>query len=176
MDNTGKEGKPKKVPANIDTTITETKFVENYTGKAFRKADSIGQDADGGIVNKITVEILRDACGEPITSKEQISGNCKVCRRIIKKGNGVRCEGRCGELLDLRCYQKQGAHTFHGRRFCRWDYWTTRIFWQWISPSLRREKIEVSSEEKKQEHPELEILRNALRNRRYMRPSQPQDR
>jgi hypothetical protein len=51
--------------------------------------------------------------------------------------------------MDIRCYRKQGSHALHGRRFCRWDYWLTKFFWMWISPSLRRQKNEVSNERKR---------------------------
>lgn len=156
--------KERKTILNIDKVITETRFKKKHNGRAYRKIDSVGTDREGGVINKVTTEILLDACDEPITSKEEISGNCKVCGRIIKKHNSVRCDGRCGELMDLRCYQRQGGHVLHGRRFCRFDYWITKFFWQIISSVLRREKRGVSNEEERYfAHPAAWLGRRPVR-------------
>lgn len=168
--------KQKKAALNIDTTITEVKFKERHNGRAYRKIDSIGNDEGDGIVNKVTTEILLDACDEPITSKFEVAGKCKVCERIIKKNNAVRCDGRCGELMDIRCFRKQGSHALHGRKFCRWDYWLTKFFWMWISPSLRRPKNEGINEGKRYfTNPEARAGREPFRGSRGMRASQQEN-
>ena len=125
---------------NIDTEITEVRYIKANDQSSYREIDSVEVDENGRTVRRVIKEIEIDGCDTPITDTKQIVGKCKVCGRRIVAGNEIKCEGRCGEFLDKRCYQHQGSHVLHGRRYCRFDYWMTKLIWQHLSPSLKRSK------------------------------------
>jgi len=123
--------------SNVDTTINELRFKKKDDGTVLRKFNELKADEEQGVVERHITEAIEDTRGRPITKAEEIGGTCKVCEKTIRKGDAVQCEGRCGEFLCKSCYQRQGSHVLHGMNLCRWDYWMTKLFWQWFSPSLR---------------------------------------
>jgi hypothetical protein len=134
-------GKNKFIASNIDTTIEEIEISKSNDGKLYRKTDSLEHDGNEGVVNRVKTTLTLDACGSIITKREEIAGVCHSCGRPIKFGNDVRCEGRGGELMCLVCYQRQGSHELHGKKYCRHDYWNTKLFWQFISPAIRNRSM-----------------------------------
>jgi hypothetical protein len=133
---------------NIDTTIESTVFKKKSDGYVLRTINELRRGEEGGVVEHITKEAIKDTRGRPIIKEEDIDGECKVCQGTIRKGERVHCDGRCGRDMDKACYQRQGSHVLHGMELCRWDYWMTKLFWQWFSPSIRRRKKEVQYEKK----------------------------
>ena len=134
------DGRSRFTTPNIDTVVRDIRFKEDYDGRPYRMIDSTIIDENEGIVQRVAVEVLLDACGQPIIGKDEVAGICSSCGRMVKKGNAVKCQGSCGGLYCRICYRRQGSHVLHGRMYCRHDYWRTKLFWQWISPSLRQNK------------------------------------
>ena len=134
--------------SNIDTTINELRFKKKGDGSVLRKYNILSADENEGVVERIIVDAIEDTRGRPITKASEIAGKCKVCEMTIRVGDEVDCEGRCGRRMDKECYQRQGSHVLYGMKLCRWDYWMTKLFWQWFSPSLKHQPQEKIAPEK----------------------------
>lgn len=158
MDKLDRESMKRKVRlpiSNMDTTINELRFKKKDDGTVLRKFNELRADEEQGVVERHVTEALEDCRRRPITKSRQIAGPCKVCGKTVRTDDEVKCAGRCGGSMSNSCYQRQGGHVLHGMKFCRWDYWMTKLFWQWFSPSLRR-RLRSYKEERSSEKPILQ--------------------